>query len=125
VSCATPSVATWPPAGRPGRHNISGVDEFATSAAVASHFFPAPNAFGIATGLNYPDALSGGVYMTKGSRLGPMLLVNTNAPLPPSIAAYLAGLPVEPGHRLRRPAGGGRERHPGPGNGGRLTQQVR
>jgi hypothetical protein len=79
----------------PGATNISGADEFGTSAAVASHFFPSPNMYGVATGLNYPDALGGGVYMATGGRLGPVLLVNTNAPLPPSIAIYLAGIPAD------------------------------
>jgi hypothetical protein len=74
--------------------NISGPDEFGTSAAVAAYFFPHPSMYGVATGLNYPDALAGGVYMATGGRLGPMLLVNTNAPLPPAIAAYLATLPA-------------------------------
>jgi ell wall binding domain 2 (CWB2) len=48
--------------------------------------------YGAATGLNYPDALTGGVYMATGGRLGPMLLVNTHAPLPSLIASYLNSL---------------------------------
>jgi len=50
--------------------------------------------FGAATGLNYPDALAGGVYMATGGRLGPMLLVNTHAPLPAPITTYLGLLGV-------------------------------
>ena len=50
--------------------------------------------YGAATGLNYPDALVAGVYMATGGRLGPVLLVNTNTPLPASISAYLNTLAV-------------------------------
>jgi hypothetical protein len=71
---------------------VYGQDEFGTSAAVAVRFFANATVFGAATGLNYPDALSGGVYMATGGRMGPMLLVEPTAPLPPSIAAYLATL---------------------------------
>jgi hypothetical protein len=71
---------------------IYGQDLFGTSAAVASSFFPGASVFGVATGLNFPDALGGGVFMATGGRLGPMLLVNTNTPLPPPIAAYLGTL---------------------------------
>ena len=73
----------------PSATPVYGADLFGTSAAVATRFFPNASIFGAATGLNYPDALSGGVFMATGARLGPMLLVNTNAPLPPTIATYL------------------------------------
>jgi hypothetical protein len=72
----------------PGALNVSGADAFATSAAVASRFFPAATTFGVATGATFPDALAGGGYM--GTVNGPMLLVNPTAPLPAAIAAYLA-----------------------------------
>jgi len=71
---------------------VYGADLFGTSAAVANMFFPHASVFGAATGLNYPDALAGGVYMATSQRLGPVLLVNTNAPLPVPIAAYLSSL---------------------------------
>jgi len=82
----------------PGATPVFGNDLYDTSAAVADKFFPNPVGFGIATGLNYPDALSGGVYMATGSRLGPVLLVSTHLPLPPSVAAYIAGLPPTEGY---------------------------
>ena len=50
------------------------------------------HAFAIATGASYQDALGGGGFITTGGRVGPMLLVAPNVPLPPSIAAYLATL---------------------------------
>jgi len=80
----------------PGATNVSGRDLYATSAAVATRFFPSPDEFGVATGNNFPDALSGGVFMATNGRMGPMLLVNGNTtPIPPSIKTYLNGL--EPG----------------------------
>ena len=70
-----------------------GPDEFGTSAAVATFFFSSlVFIVGVATGLNYPDALAGGPQI--GFEVGPMLLVNTNAPLPPAITTYLGTLPV-------------------------------
>jgi hypothetical protein len=76
----------------PGAVAVFGQDLFGTSAAVANTFFPDPADFGVATGVTYQDALAGGVFMATGGRLGPMLLVNTNAPLPPTISAYVASL---------------------------------
>ena len=71
---------------------VYGADLYGTSAAVASTFFAHAAIYGAATGLNFPDALAGGVFMATGGRLGPMLLVNTHAPLPTPIVAYLATL---------------------------------
>jgi hypothetical protein len=78
----------------PGASAVYGQDQFGTSGSVAATFFPLATVYGAATGLNYPDALSGGVFMATGGRLGPMLLVNTNAPLPAAISVYLATLTV-------------------------------
>jgi len=89
-----PLAAYQDPAATP----IYGQDEFFTSAAVATFFFGAKaSIFGVATGLNYPDALSGGAAIATGAAVvgaGPMLLVNTNAPLPPAITTYLGTLTV-------------------------------
>lgn len=70
---------------------VYGQDLFATSAAVATYFFPSAATFGAATGLNFPDALSGGVFMGSPSHLGPVLLVQGSLPLPSSVATYLDG----------------------------------
>ena len=78
----------------PSATPVYGLDEFGTSAAVATTFFPKAATYGAATGLNYPDALAGGVYMATGGRLGPVLLVNTDLPLPPTITTYLTTLAV-------------------------------
>lgn len=69
---------------------IYGQDLFETSAAVAETFFPTPSTFGAATGLHFPDALSGGVFMGTPGRTGPVLLVMTSLPIPPSVDTYLA-----------------------------------
>jgi hypothetical protein len=73
---------------------VFGQDLYGTSAAVATFFFPASTIFGAATGLDYPDALSGGVFMATGGRSGPVLLVDSDGTpsVPTTIAAYLATL---------------------------------
>jgi hypothetical protein len=70
---------------------VYGQDLFATSAAVATYFFPSATSFGAATGLNFPDALSGGVFMGSPGHVGPVLLVQGSLPLPNSVAAYIDG----------------------------------
>ncbi len=74
-----------------GATPVYGQDEFGTSAAVASTFFPHATVFGAATGVGFSDALSGGVFMGEPGIQGPMLLVEPSTPLPPSILSYLAG----------------------------------
>ena len=71
---------------------VYGQDEFATSAAIASHFFPDAVTFGAATAGDFQDALGGGVFMGTLGRAGPMLLVNSAAPLPTAIGQYLGTL---------------------------------
>ncbi|MGH7749105.1 MAG: cell wall-binding repeat-containing protein, partial [Candidatus Dormibacteria bacterium] len=70
-----------------GATGVGGPDRFATSAAVATTFFPSPKAVGLATGLDFPDALAGGATM---GATGPMLLVSPSAPLPQSVSSYLS-----------------------------------
>jgi hypothetical protein len=70
---------------------VYGQDLYGTSAAVASSFFPSATVFGAATGVNFPDALSGGVFMGAPATKGPVLLVQPSGPLPLSIASYLSG----------------------------------
>lgn len=68
---------------------VYGADLFATSAVVANRFFRNATAFGAATGLNFPDALAGGVFMGAPGHVGPVLLVAGSGPVPTGIAAYL------------------------------------
>lgn len=78
----------------PGAVAVYGQDLYATSAAVATRFFPAATAFGAATGLEFPDALSGGVFMSDPEHTGPVLLVSPTPPLPGLVAAYLITHPT-------------------------------
>jgi L,D-peptidoglycan transpeptidase YkuD (ErfK/YbiS/YcfS/YnhG family) len=71
---------------------VFGQDLYGTSAAVATTFFPSPVVFGAATGADFPDALSGGVFMGEAGTQGPMLLVEPSGALPPPIANYLSGV---------------------------------
>jgi hypothetical protein len=73
----------------PSATAVWGEDLYATSAAVASRFFPTAATFGAATGLNFPDALSGGVFMGASSHTGPILLVEPTLPLPSNVMSYL------------------------------------
>jgi len=69
---------------------VYGSDLYGTSAAVASTFFASATSFGAATGTNFPDALSGGVFMGTRATPGPVLLVQPSGALPASIASYLS-----------------------------------
>jgi hypothetical protein len=71
---------------------VYGQDLYGTSAAVASMFFPSATVFGAATGADFADALSGGVLMGEPGTQGPMLLVPSSGPLPPTIDTYLTGV---------------------------------
>jgi hypothetical protein len=85
---------------------LSGQDLFNTSAAAASYFFPSPSIFVLAASADFPDALSGGLFMATGGHMGPLLLVNPTTPLPPEITP-LSEQPGggDPVSRLRRAAG--------------------
>ena len=66
---------------------IVGTDRFETAVDVASKFFSSPSTIGFATGLSFPDALSGGALLGPAS--APLLLVSTTS-LPQSVTNYLA-----------------------------------
>jgi putative cell wall-binding protein len=67
--------------------SIVGADRYATAVAVASLFFRDPSVVGVATGLNYPDALAAASFLAG---KGPLLLVPTDGVLPQSVYAYLS-----------------------------------
>jgi hypothetical protein len=71
----------------PGGTKVSGGDRFATSAAVAARFFLDPSIVGVATGYNFPDALSGAGAMAVAG--GPILLSDPLL-LPLGVAQYLS-----------------------------------
>jgi hypothetical protein len=66
---------------------LVGRDRFATSALVASRFFPKPSRVGVAIGNAFPDALVGAPYL--GHRGDPLLLTDRTAALPGAVAGYL------------------------------------
>jgi hypothetical protein len=68
---------------------IVGGDRYTTAATTGARFFQGEVVAGMATGLNWPDALAGGAAMaTLG---GPLLLTRgTGEPLPPATARLLA-----------------------------------
>jgi len=76
----------------PGATAVYGQDLYGTSAAVATKWFTNASVYGIATGANFPDALSGGVFMASGGRMGPVVLVPQALPLPTPITTYLDSL---------------------------------
>ena len=66
---------------------VPGADPYSTCAAIATQFWPSPKTVGIASGVVFADALSGGVDAAR--RGGPLLLVDpTDVPAP--ISTYLA-----------------------------------
>jgi len=65
---------------------FAGADRYATAVAVAERFFPKPATVGLASGVDFPDALSGGP--ASAAQHAPMLLTDpTN--LSAATAAYL------------------------------------
>ncbi|HEX7105127.1 MAG TPA: cell wall-binding repeat-containing protein [Acidothermaceae bacterium] len=84
-----PVYAVGGPAARavPSATPLVGADRYATSVAVANALFSKPGAAGLADGLNYPDALAGGVQV--GGMGDPMLLVAPTS-LPNVVSNYLA-----------------------------------
>jgi hypothetical protein len=65
-----------------------GTDRFGTSVLVAQAFFSAPRSVGLASGVSFPDALSGG--SVAGMNHGPMVLLPSGGALPASVRNYLA-----------------------------------
>jgi hypothetical protein len=59
-----------------------------TSYLVARYFFGSANAVGLATGMNWADALSGGAEM--GTEDGPLMLVSPTSGVPAPVAQWLS-----------------------------------
>jgi putative cell wall-binding protein/spore germination protein YaaH len=76
---------------------LSGADRYATSATIASTFFPVTSSISLATGQNYADGLTGGPHAA--AQLAPMLLVKSND-LPQPIWSYIEqrAVPIVGGH---------------------------
>jgi putative cell wall-binding protein len=71
----------------PGATALVGADRYATSVAVAKMFFNAPLSVGLASGMNFPDALSGGAVTANHG--GPILLVPNTGAIPAGTTGYL------------------------------------
>jgi hypothetical protein len=71
-----------------GATPLVGSDRFATSLLVATTFFTSPAAVALASGINFPDALSGGAVASLSN--GPMLLVPNVGTIPATTISYLA-----------------------------------
>jgi putative cell wall-binding protein len=70
----------------PTAQPLVGADRYATSIVVANQLFASPSIVAIASGVAFPDALSGGAL--AGIDGAPMLLVPSNVPLPASMQSY-------------------------------------
>jgi putative cell wall-binding protein len=67
---------------------IVGTDRYDTSAKVATTFFNPPDTFGVASGVNYPDALAGSATMAEQD--APLLLTDPNTLSAPTLAYLTA-----------------------------------
>jgi YVTN family beta-propeller protein len=73
----------------PSATAVFGSDRFETAVDVAMKFFSGPTAVGVATGLSFPDALSGGALL--GHVGAPLVLVSATS-MPGSVTSYLASV---------------------------------
>jgi putative cell wall-binding protein len=73
-------------AAMPAATPVVGTNRYDTSVQLAQMFFDGPSTVGVASGVNFPDALAGGAAMARGEF--PMLLTDP-ASLPDEVAAYL------------------------------------
>jgi putative cell wall-binding protein len=74
----------------PGASTIVGTDRFETSVLVAQAFFYSPSLVGVASGVTFPDALSGGPITALAG--GPVILVPPAGNLAGPTQRYLAGV---------------------------------
>jgi putative cell wall-binding protein len=72
----------------PSATPLTGADRYATAAAVAAALFTAPATVGVASGVAFPDALTGGAFQAHAD--GPLLLTDPGT-LPASTSTYLTG----------------------------------
>ena len=70
---------------------LVGSDRFATARVLAETIFDRPTFVGVASGINFPDGLSGGVHA---GRLGGPLLLALPEALPASTVSFLTRTPT-------------------------------
>ncbi|HTN81751.1 MAG TPA: cell wall-binding repeat-containing protein, partial [Acidimicrobiales bacterium] len=68
---------------------IVGVDRYATAVMTAQRFFTNPTVVGVASGVAFPDGLTGGAAIAKAG--GPLLLTDP-ATLPGNVQSYLTSI---------------------------------
>jgi putative cell wall-binding protein len=73
----------------PAATPLSGADRYGTAAAVATALFTGPNNVGVASGTQFPDALSGGAFQAHFG--GPIVLTDPGV-LPVPTSTYLTGV---------------------------------
>ena len=74
----------------PAATKLTGTDRYATAVAVDSSVFAGgPTTIGVASGLQFPDALSGGVYQ---AHFGGAMVLSDPAVLPTSTSTYLTNV---------------------------------
>ena len=74
----------------PSATALTGTDRYATAVAVdTSVFAGGPTTLGVASGVQFPDALSGGVYQ---AHFGGAMVLSDPAVLPTSTSAYLTSV---------------------------------
>lgn len=83
-----PRVAVGGPAAlaAPGAERLAGADRFETSVIVARRFFSAPKVIGLASGVSFADALSGGALM---GHLAAPLILTAPTELPAGVSSYI------------------------------------
>jgi hypothetical protein len=81
---------------------VAGTTRFATAVELAELEFPSPSTLAFASGLAFPDALSGGALVGKAG--GPILLVPASGALPTELYAYLQRTTAGQGIALGGPA---------------------
>ncbi|HEY0868837.1 MAG TPA: cell wall-binding repeat-containing protein, partial [Acidothermaceae bacterium] len=72
----------------PAATPLSGADRYGTAAAVAAALFTGPNNVGVASGTQFPDALTGGAFQAHFG--GPIVLTDPGT-LPVPTSTYLTG----------------------------------
>lgn len=92
-SIATTTYAVGGPAAAaaPSATDLVGQSRYETAVAVAQKFFPEPTSVGVATGQDFPDALTGGALLARAG--APLVLTAASGPNTATVH-YLAGINV-------------------------------
>ncbi len=86
TSAVSQDIENWLTKNNYNPERISGADRFMTSALIAKKYFSAPTCAYVATGADFPDALSGACLAAK--KCAPIVLVEKDS-LPPDVSSYI------------------------------------